>query len=84
MAKTQTTVRIEEESYIQAKEILKQLGLNYSQAISVFNNMVVLNNGLPFELKIPNDATKKALEELEHKKGKTFDTVDELFADLDS
>ena len=84
MAKTQTTVRIEEESYIQAKEILKRLGLNYSQAISVFNNMVVLNNGLPFELKVPNDATKKALEELEYKKGKTFDTVDELFADLDS
>ena len=53
--KTQTTIRVEETSYHQAKEILSQIGLNYSQAISVFNNMIVLNKGLPFELKLPND-----------------------------
>ncbi len=82
--KTQTTIRIEETSYHKAKEILSQMGLNYSQAISVFNNMIVLNNGLPFELKIPNDDTKKALHELETKKGKSFKNVDELFDDLDS
>ncbi len=35
--KTQTTIRVEETSYQQAKEILSQLGLNYSQAISVLN-----------------------------------------------
>ena len=43
MSKTQTTIRVDEEVYIQAKEILNQMGLNYSQAISVFNNMIVLN-----------------------------------------
>ena len=48
--KTQTTIRVEE-SYHQAKEILSQIGLNYSRSISVFNNMIVLNKGLPFELK---------------------------------
>ncbi len=82
--KTQTTIRVEETSYQQAKEILSQMGLNYSQAISVFNNMIVLNNGLPFELKIPNNDTKKALHELEVKKGKSFKNVDELFDDLNS
>ncbi len=82
--KTQTTIRVEETSYHQAKEILSQMGLNYSQAISVFNNMIVLNKGLPFELKIPNDKTKQALDELETKKGKSFKNVDELFDDLDS
>ena len=49
--KTQTTIRIEESRYQQAKEILSKMGLNYSQAISVFNNMIVLNKGLSFELK---------------------------------
>jgi len=49
--KTQTTIRVEESSYQQAKEILSKMGLNYSQAISVFNNMIVLNKGLSFELK---------------------------------
>jgi len=82
--KTQTTIRVEETSYHQAKEILSQMGLNYSQAISVFNNMIVLNKGLPFELKIPNDKTKLALNELETKKGKSFKNVDELFDELDS
>ena len=82
--KTQTTIRVEETSYRQAKEILSQMGLNYSQAISVFNNMIVLNKGLPFELKIPNNDTKQALNELETRKGKSFKNVDELFDDLDS
>ncbi len=84
MSKTQTTIRVDEENYLKAREILSQIGLNYSQAISVFNNMIVLNQGLPFELKIPNSQTRQALHELEVRDGKTFDNVDELFADLDS
>ena len=84
MSKTQTTIRVDEENYTKAKEILAQIGLNYSQAVSVFNNMIVLNKGLPFELKLPNHDTIQALEELENRDGKTFKNVDELFADLDS
>ena len=82
--KTQTTIRVDESSYNKAKEILNNLGLNYSQAISVFNKMIVLNNGLPFEVKIQNNKTKKALKELENKDGKTFKNIDELFDDLDN
>jgi DNA-damage-inducible protein J len=82
--KTQTTIRVEESNYHKAKEILDHIGLSYSQAIGVFNSMVVLNKGLPFEVKIPNTTTKKALQELEEKKGKTFTSVDALFNDLDS
>ncbi|RBQ31027.1 type II toxin-antitoxin system antitoxin, RelB/DinJ family [Arcobacter sp. FW59] len=82
--KTQTTIRVDESSYIQAKEILSNLGLNYSQAISVFNKMIILNNGLPFEVKIQSNKTQKALKELETKNGKTFKNVNELFDDLDS
>ena len=84
MSKTQTTIRVDEKNYTQAKEILSQIGLNYSQAISVFNSMIVLNKGLPFELKIPNNETRKALSELENREGQTFKNVDELFADLDA
>ncbi len=35
MSKTQTTIRVDEENYLKAREILNQIGLNYSQAISV-------------------------------------------------
>jgi len=82
--KTQTTIRVEESNYQQAKEILAQVGLNYSQAISVFNNMVVLNKGLPFNVKIPNKETQSALDDLKAHKGKGFDNVEALFDDLDS
>lgn len=82
--KTQTTIRIDEPSYTQAKNILSNLGLNYSQAISVFNKMIILNNGLPFEVKIPNNKTQKALDELKNRDGKTFKNIDDLFDDLDN
>lgn len=82
--KTQTTIRVDEENYFEAKDILKKLGLSYSQAISVFNNMIVLNNGLPFDVKVPTKETQKALSELEDKKGKSYTNVDDLFNELDS
>ncbi len=82
--KTQTTIRVEETNYHKAKQILDQMGMSYSQAVGVFNSMIVLNKGLPFEVKLPNDETKKALKELKDKKGETFSSVDALFNDLDN
>jgi len=82
--KTQTTIRVDEVNYNLAKDILAQIGLNYSQAISVFNNMIVMHKGLPFDVKIPTKETEIALKELENKKGKSFKSVDALFDDLDN
>ncbi len=67
--KTQTTIRVDQKNYLQAKEILKYLGLSYSQAINVFNNMIVCHKGLPFEIKIPTDETLAAMSEAEHLNG---------------
>jgi DNA-damage-inducible protein J len=61
--KTQTTIRVDQNNYKQAKEILKCLGLSYSQAINVFNNMIICHRGLPFEVKIPSDETLAAMSE---------------------
>lgn len=63
MSKTQTTIRLEESDYREAREILKHVGVSYPQAINMFNRMVVLNHGLPFEAKIPNKETVKAMKE---------------------
>ena len=82
--KTQTTIRVDEVNYNLAKDILAQIGLNYSQAISVFNNMIVMHKGLPFDVKIPTKETEIALKELENKEGKSFKSVDALFDDLDN
>jgi DNA-damage-inducible protein J len=37
---------------------------------------------LPFDVKAPNSATRKAMEELEAGKGKRFASVEALMADL--
>ena len=63
MSKTQTTIRLEEHDYKEAKDILKYIGMSYSQAVNMFNRMIVLNKGLPFEAKIPNDETLQAMKE---------------------
>ena len=77
MPKTQTTIRLEESDYKEAKDILKYIGMSYSQAVNMFNRMVVLNHGLPFEAKIPNDETLKAMKEAMELDGE-YITLDDL------
>ncbi len=77
MSKTQTTIRLEENDYKEAKEILKFVGMSYSQAVNMFNRMIVLNKGLPFEAKIPNDETLKAMKEALELDGE-YITLDDL------
>ncbi len=84
MSKVQTSLRLDEDKFAEAKEILKGLGLNFTEAVNIFTSMVVANKGLPFDVKIPTKEFKNSIEELETKKGKSFNTTDELFKDLDS
>jgi DNA-damage-inducible protein J len=48
-------------------KILEKLGLSQSEAITMFYNQIALNNGLPFEVKIPNKATRQAIKDVKHK-----------------
>lgn len=46
-------VRIEPDVKKQAESILSALGIPASNAINMFYKQVILNRGLPFEVKIP-------------------------------
>ena len=81
MPKTQTTIRLEESDYREAREILKYVGMSYSQAVNMFNRMVVLNHGLPFEAKIPNKETTVAMKEALEGVNLEEITLDELKAE---
>jgi DNA-damage-inducible protein J len=48
----------------------------------LFYRQVIANRGLPFELKVPNEKTMKAIENSRQGKGKKFATEEELFDDL--
>ena len=55
MARTSNIyVRVEPNIKEQAEVVLEKLGIPMSNAISIFLRQVVMQNGLPFEVKIPN------------------------------
>ena len=56
--------RIDENLKHDAELVFKALGINTADAIRMFFRQVTLNQGLPFEVKIPNKETLKAMEEL--------------------
>ena len=64
----------------EAEGIFDSLGLSMSSAINIFFKQVVLHKGLPFEVKIPNARTKKAIEDaLAGKNLQYFDSPQEMF-----
>jgi DNA-damage-inducible protein J len=65
-----------------AENILKELGLSVSNAYELFYRQVIANRGLPFELKVFNEKTMKAIENSRQGKGKKFATEEKLFEDL--
>lgn len=55
MSKTSNIyVRVEPSIKEQAEVILEKLGIPMSNAVSIFLRQVVMQNGLPFEVKIPD------------------------------
>lgn len=88
MAKTDTLhIRVEPSIKKKAEETLSDLGLSITEAINVFLNQVILNDGIPFEIRKPrlNKETIQALEDTKNKKNlsKTFKNVNEMFEELD-
>lgn len=84
MAKSASvSVRMEPSLKRDAEKVLRNLGLPASQAVTLFYRQLVLQKGLPFEIKIPNPVTRKALEDAVKGQDLTsYSSVDELFEDL--
>jgi len=81
---TDVRSRVEPDLKEDATLVLAQCGLSLSDGIRLFLRQVVAKRGLPFEVKLPTDATKQALEELKTRKGEKFSSVDALFNDLEN
>jgi DNA-damage-inducible protein J len=60
MAKTAVVrARIEPELKADAETILHELGLTPTEAVTIFYRQVKLRQGLPFDVRIPNEVTLK-------------------------
>ena len=69
----------------EAEAVFRELGLNTSQAIALFFEQVRLCKGMPFDVRVPNEETLKALADSKAGIGlKKFDTLEDLFTDLDA
>jgi len=68
------TVRARVDSNLkqEVEEILKEIGLSTSQAITLFLKRIKYEKGIPFELKVPNATTIQAMEEAKENIGETI------------
>jgi DNA-damage-inducible protein J len=71
--KTRTNLSLDKEAKEKAKEIFSQLGLSLSEAVNIFLIQSVYKKGLPFPIEIPNEETKRAIDNA--RKGKNLDEV---------
>jgi DNA-damage-inducible protein J len=63
MPKTGTIrARVEPRLKSKAEQVFSRLGLTTTQAITLFYKQVELRNGLPFEVAVPNQTTRRTFD----------------------
>ncbi len=75
---------VDESLKFDAEHILKELGLNTSQAINIFLKKVVAVKGISFDLKVPSMQLENAMDEARNEKGTYHDNIDDMMKDLKS
>ena len=76
--KIRTNVYLDADIKKKAQEIFKQYGLGLSDAFNIFLAQSVMQRGIPFEIKIPNEETAKAIKEAREGKNMSKISIDEL------
>ena len=63
-----------------AEIILNGLGLNISSAVNLFLKQVIHYKGIPFDLRLPNQETQQAMDDINNSHDlESADTVEEMF-----
>ena len=83
-ADTYVRARIDTATKERAADTLAAMGLSISDAIRLLMLRIVDERRLPFEIKVPNARTRKAIAELEAGKGKRSANVKALISDLNA
>jgi DNA-damage-inducible protein J len=82
MATTMVHVRIDEKVKEDAAKTLAAMGMSVSDAVRMLLVRVAAEKALPFDVRVPNAATIKAMQAADQRKGKRFKTAKALFKDL--
>ena len=81
--KIQTSVRVEDTFYKEAKEIFSKFGLSFGDAVNIFLAKVAMEKGIPFEMSIPSENLQMRYENLtDDKHIEVYSDANKLFEDL--
>ena len=76
---------IDRQTKEKAQGILGKLGMSMSEAILVYFRQIVLQEGLPFQVKMPNETTVRAITDIEKGTGlHEASSVAEMVKELES
>jgi len=76
--KTRTNVYLDTAMKKQAQKIFKQYGMGLSDAFNIFLSQSVMEKGIPFQIKIPNQDTAQVIQDAREGKNMTKVSLDEL------
>ena len=81
MPKTATiTTRVDDKLKAQAEKVLRKVGVTPTELITMLLHQVVLRQGVPFDINIPNAETQRAMREGRAGKGEIYTgTTAEMF-----
>jgi len=82
MATTMVHIRVDGQVKEDAAKTLAAMGISVSDAVRMLLVRVAAEKALPFEVRVPNAATVKAMRAADQRKGKRFKTAGALFKDL--
>lgn len=83
MATTMVHVRVDEKVKKKAVKTLAAMGMSVSDAVRMLLVRVAAESALPFDVKVPNPTTIKALQATNRREGKRFESPSASFKDLD-
>jgi DNA-damage-inducible protein J len=75
-------VRVDEKVKEEACATLAKMGISVSDAVRMMLVRIAAENALPFEVRVPNATTVKAMQSADKKQGKRFRSAKVLFEDL--
>jgi DNA-damage-inducible protein J len=82
MATTMIHVRVDQKTKQRAAKTLAAMGMSVSDAVRMLLVRVAAEKALPFEVRVPNATTVKALRAAGRGKGKRLNSAGALFEDL--
>jgi DNA-damage-inducible protein J len=62
--KVRTNIYLDQDTKDQAKALFKKFHISLSDAVNLFLSQSVMEQGLPFQVKIPNAQTQKAMQDV--------------------